>query len=329
MDKTIVPGLFRQLQSEGCINPSDIEKTTDGFYLAYKSLCDILSAKGIFDFQDSEGTLHSCSRFFDDWFVYAVADGQAYIYSLLKLREQEHDAASGTPADGDAPGVTISFISFTWEILMDCLMNASAENRQKLNAEINRVVAYRGQQHHTAMKNYFANPASEGAYLVARLYTDHIASFAEGGCLPVPEHYKEIYRQRISRKNSAQLARLPDFLESVNKKAGRMVCDHERIYIQNRMHPDGYECAAILATHTGNVSVYSFAAEVEYHARYLTPVAKIRIPFFGKSVYDSAIRADMTIDDSEFAGPAPFYEEESAIVKRQYSLHAAKEEQQC
>lgn len=328
MDQTNIPRLFRQLQSEGCINPSDIEKTSDGFCLANKSLCDILSAKGIFDFLDSEGVLHSCSRFFDDWFVYAVPDGQDYAYSLLKFREQEYDAASGIPADGDAPGVTISFVSFAWAILMDCLMDPSAGNRQKLNSEINRVVAYRGQQHHTALKNYFANPESEGAYLVAHLYTNHIASFAEGGCLPVPEHYKEIYRQSISHKNSAHLARLPDFLESVNQSAGYIVCDHEKIYIKDRIQPDCYECAAILATHTGNVSVYSFAAEVEYHARFLTPLAKVRVPFFGKSVYDSAIRADMTIDDSEFTGPAPFYKEASAIVKRQYFLHAAKADQQ-
>jgi hypothetical protein len=60
---------------------------------------------------------------------------------------------------------------------------------------------------------------------------------------------------------------------------------------------------------------------VEYHARFLTPLAKIKIPFFGRSIYDSAIRADMTVGDTEFEGPAPFYRETSRIVKRQYELH--------
>ena len=94
-----------------------------------------------------------------------------------------------------------------------------------------------------------------------------------------------------------------------------------KINIQNLEELTEYESAAILATHAGNTSVHSFAAEVEYHARFLTPLAKIKIPFFGRSIYDSAIRADMTVDDTEFEGPAPFYQANSKIVKRQFALH--------
>lgn len=82
-----------------------------------------------------------------------------------------------------------------------------------------------------------------------------------------------------------------------------------------------HELAAILATHTGNTSRYSFAAEVEYHARFLTPLAKIKIPFFKKSVYDSAVRADMTIGDAERRGFASFYRDNAQVVKKQYRLH--------
>ena len=39
----------------------------------------------------------------------------------MKIREQEHDTEDGSPADGDTPGVTISFISFNSERLPDCL----------------------------------------------------------------------------------------------------------------------------------------------------------------------------------------------------------------
>ena len=153
------------------------------------------------------------------------------------------------------------------------------------------------------------------------MYTRYIASFAENECLAVPEHYKEIVQQSISYKYSGKLARLPRFIESLNKAAGRVVCDNEKIYIENSEELTEFESAAILATHTGNTSLYSFAAEVEYHARFLTPLAKIKIPFFGRSIYDSAIRADMTVGDTEFEGPAPFYKDDSKIVKRQYALH--------
>jgi hypothetical protein len=233
--------------------------------------------------------------------------------------------AGTEPADGDTPGVTICFISFDCRILLDCLGTPSGVNRQRLNAEINRVVARRGQRHHTVLKQYFVNPEAEGAYLTARLYTKHIASFAKNGCLAVPDQYRVLVRRLSSGKCSSKDARIPRFLESLNAQAGTLVCDNERIYIRDPQNPDPYESVAILATHTANTSLHSFAAEVEYHARFLIPIARIRIPFMGKSIYDSAIRADMTIGDTEFEGPAPFHRPDSSIVMRQYHLHKGKE----
>ena len=163
-----------------------------------------------------------------------------------------------------------------------------------------------------------------GAYLVAEMYVKTIAASAENGKLEVPDFYKEIVQQSISYKNSAKLARLPRFVEALNQAEGRLVCDHEYIYLENPGKPGREETLAILASHTGNTSVYSFAAEVEYHARFLTPLAKIKIPFFGRSIYDSAVRADMTVDDREFEGPAPFYRWDARIVRRQYALHREK-----
>ena len=321
MELTNVPDLWRQLLSDMCIEERHVLSTADGFSMVKKSLADILAEKEIYDFLDSCDERLKCSNFFDDWFLYAVPGEKEYTYSLLKLREQEHDAKDGAPADGDTPGVTISFISFDCGVLLNCLADPTDDNRKKLNAEINRVVARRGQSHHQALKRYFMNPKSQGAYLVADAYTKHMASFAENGRLAVPEAYKEIVQRSISYKSAKKWARIPAFIQMLNRNAGYTVCDNENIYLADPQAPTEYEAAAILATHAGNTSVFSFAAEVEYHARFLTPLAKIRIPFFERSVYDSAIRADMTIDDTEFEGPAPFYQESSQIVKRQYDLH--------
>lgn len=312
------PHIFRILLSDRSIENSDILGTSDGFFMVHKSIANILSSKGVLDFPDSSGERLACSKFFDDWFLYAVPNDNGYTYSLLKLREQEHDTEGGSPADGDTPGVTISFVSFDSERLLDCLSDPTDENRRRLNGEINRVVAYKGQRHHNALKRYFKNPHSQGAYLVADRYVKTIAAYASEGKLEVPDFYKEIVQQSISYKNSRKLARLPRFIEALNKATGRVVCDNEYIYLTELTEQ---EALAILATHTGNTSFYSFAAEVEYHARFLTPLAKIKIPFFGRSIYDSAIRADMTVGDTEFEGPAPFYKEDSKIVKRQYALH--------
>ena len=320
-DQKTFPYLFRQLLSGGFVKQSDVLRTEDGFQLLYKSLSGILAENRIFEFPNAAGEWLPCGRFYDDWFVYAVADGTEHTYSLLKLREQEYDAEDGSPADGDTPGVTISFISFGCEALLACLADPSDENRRRLDSEINRVVSRGGQTHHENLKRYFGNSKSQGAYLVADLYTRHIAAFAADGCLRLPAHYREIAKQYRAHRRSKKLARLPEFIEKLNRKAGYVLCDEERLYIQNPENPTRYEAAAILATHTGNTSVYSFAAEVEYHAKFLTSLAKIKIPFLGRSPYASAIRADMSVGDAEFQGPAPFYRESSKIVKRQYALH--------
>ena len=324
MDKKLVPIIFQQLLSEGCINESDVLKTQDGFWVVYKSLSDILYTKEILDVPGSGGTRLACNRFFDDWFLYAVPDESEHIYSLLKLREQEHDAQDGLLADGDTPGVTISFISFAGKILCDCIADPTDENRKRLDHEINRVVAHRGQSHHAVLKRYFVNPKAEGAYLVASLYVKQISSYAVDGCLEVPECYKEMVRQRILHKGKKKFTRIPSFIDTLNQEAGCVICDHQKIYIKNQEELTIYEAAAILGTHTGNTSCHSFAAEVEYHAKFLTPMAKVKLPILGRSVYDSAIRADMTIGDMEFEGPAPFHRPESKIVKRQCALHQEK-----
>lgn len=321
MNAVRTPVAFDWLIEAECIKHADIISAEDGFFFVNKSVSDILAEKSIFDFPDSSGQILPCARFFDDWFLYAVPNMTEYTYGLLKLREQEHDTEDGSPADGDTPGVTISFIAFPFEILRKCLSEPTAQHRQALNAEINRVVARKGQKHHNALKHYFVNPESQGAYLVASVYTKRIASLAENGSLDVPEYYKDLVQKSISYKNNAKFARLPRFMESLNRQAGYTVCDHARICIKDRENPDPYESAAILATHTGNTSLFSFAAEVEYHAKFLTLLAKIKIPFFGRSIYDSAIRADMTVGDTEFQGPAPFYNPNSRIVKRQYQRH--------
>ena len=48
-----MPNVFNLLLSDMCIAPHDIAKTSDGFYMVYKSIANILAAKGVFDFFDS------------------------------------------------------------------------------------------------------------------------------------------------------------------------------------------------------------------------------------------------------------------------------------
>ena len=312
------PAFFKWLDDQKMIRKDPIISSNDGFFMITESISSILISKGVETFPDREGSILECRNYFDDWFLFAVPGKTEYVYGLLKMREQEHDLERGIQADGDTPGVTISFIAFDTGIFKSCLENPTAENRKNMGIEINRVVAYPKQNHHPAMKEYFIRPQAEAPYLVAEAYVYHIASFSTAGMLNVPKAYKEIYLKRTA---SPKYARIPDFLEQNNKEAQKIVCDHEKIYINNVKQLSRYEKLAILATHTGNVSCHSFAAEIRYHAMFLTKLMKIRLPLAG-SPYASAVRADMSIGDKEFQGPIPYYDLSSSSVHEQMKYHA-------
>ena len=313
-----IPAFFIWLDDQKMIRKDPIISSNDGFFMITESISSILISKGIETFPDREGRILECRNYFDDWFLFAVPGKTEYVYGLLKMREQEHDLERGIQADGDTPGVTISFIAFDTGVFISCLENPSAENRKKMGMEINRVVAYPKQNHHPALKEYFIRPQAEAPYLVADTYVKHIAAFSSAGTLNVPKAYKEIYMKRSA---SAKYARVPDFLEENNREANRIVCDHENIYIQNVKQLSRYEKLAILATHTGNVSYHSFAAEIRYHAMFLNKLMKIRLPMAG-SPYASAVRADMSIGDKEFQGPTPYYILSGELVQDQEKYHS-------
>lgn len=315
IQNTPVPELFRHLADLGCLDCREMACTEDGFHAATVSVASLLARRNILELPgDSENSLE-CSLFFDDWYLYAVPDGTNFVHSLFKMREQEYDAENGRRADGDTPGITVCFIAFDTSLLLQCLTDPSPANKQALSRELDRVVASRGQVHKEALKAYFVRTEAQGPYLVAGLYTAFIASLARDGSLPVPVRYAADLQKHGSH------GRIFRILEENNRDAGRTVCDHERLYFADPARPSLHERLAVLATHTGNPSPFSFAAEIQFHAKFLTRWARIPIPFLGRSVYASAIRADMSIGDAELVGPTPYYRPNSRLVKNQFARH--------
>ncbi|MGN1016338.1 MAG: hypothetical protein ACI4PL_05025 [Faecousia sp.] len=310
-----IPPLFRELS----LAPETLCRTEDGFCASTRSLADILTGRGIETFPNARGEQRRCDLFFDDWYLYSIPTEGDFCYSLFKMREQEHNAERGEIGDGDTPGVTVCFIEFHPQALTACLANPSPENRSALNREINRVVADRGQRHHEALKACFRRPQAQAPYLIAELYVRFLAGLSRGGSLPVPAAYAAIYKRNPR-------SRLPRFLEANNANAGRTVCDHENIRIGDPEHPGDYEALALLATHTGNTSLHSFAAEVRFHACYLFALARFPIPRPGHTVYDSAVRADLTIAESALDLVAPFHNPRSHWIRQQLAYHGDKKE---
>ena len=308
-----MPSFFQELTSTGCLPEDALQHTSDGFWAVTSSIAEILVGKGITTFPNDQDQERDCDKFFDDWYLYAVSWNGGHIYSLFKMREQEHDAENGLIADGDTSGVTVSFIAFEVRALKKCLEDPSFANRKALNQEINRVVSKRGQRHHKALKAYFIRPQAEGPYWIAELYVSFLAGLAENGYLAVPNQYAILSRNPKER--------LPRFLAANNEAAGYPICDGNTIRLRDPSHLTPYEKNALLATHTADTSFHAFAAEVRYHACFLMPAARIPIPFLGRSIYDSAIRADMTIGETELEGPAPFHNPNSRWVRLQEKYH--------
>lgn len=166
-----IPAFFERLLELESISQEDITAAGDGFFAVTKSISTILHSKGIDTFPDNQDQLLDCHNYFDDWYLYAVPSMNGHVYSLFKMREQEHDADMGLAADGDTPGVTISFIAFNTDILKQCLFTPDYANRKALGIEINRVVSYRKQLHNPYLKCYFIRPEVVGTYMIADLYT--------------------------------------------------------------------------------------------------------------------------------------------------------------
>ena len=316
----MIPDCFSLLIESGLICESNIEKTDDGFFCLNKSVSDILLEREIYTFPAGNGDELKCDNYFDDWYIYAIKKEEGFVYSLFKLREQEYDMYAGERADYDAPGVTVSFIAYDINTLIKCLDKPTNESKTAMSDEINRVVARRGQKHHSAIKKYFCKTESKAAYLIAELYIVHILSFVHKGFIIVPQKYEEIYSASLVQSQDSKVNRLPDFINRNNEAAQRIVCDHDKIYIKNPQSPDRFEKLAILATHTADTSFNCFACEVQYHALFLKIAAKIKLPFLG-SIYESAVRADLSIDDSEFEGNAPYYRSDSKLVRKHIDCH--------
>jgi len=306
-----MPTAFSLLTTFRKLEFKEIRKTKDLFFATTCSLAELLARSGVHTFPDDQGEERRCDLFFDDWYLYAVIHGRDCAYGLFKMREQEFDRQGNEPSDGDSPGVTVSFIAFDSGKLLDCINRPTQENRRALNREINRVVAARGQRHHALLRDYFKNPQSEGPYLIAEMYVQFLSSLAQNGAVPVPERYAAICA--AGRKK-----RLPAFMAQNNRQAGYTVCDGERIYVQSAGQLTHYEQCALLAAHTANTSFHSFAAEVRYHACFLSNTVRLILP----RVYESAIRADMTIDEKEFEGPTPYHNPRSKWLRQQQKYHA-------
>lgn len=292
-------------------------RTEDGFSMCPVPLADILNDMGITDTGISELNTADVQSYYDDWHLYCIDMGQT-VYSLLKMREQEHDYVPGY-ADMDNPGVTISFISFDIALLRN-LEDPDIPREESLPAFVagfRTVTDLPNQTHDPLLQQYFSDPHAAAPYLVAQAYLQKLFSLHPDGIIPLPENM------------STAPKRIWKGLENLNRIAGKTIYDAAAncLRIADPAAPTDAERYAVLAVHTGNLTFNSFAAEVKFHADALIAWQK-KIPILGKRWwYASAIRADMQVEPEElirktfFSG---YYKEDGPTVELQASIHGRK-----
>lgn len=320
---------FGELGKQGYISDSEVVTTDDGFYMSTVSLSTILVRNGIDALIDNENNSSPCTAYFDDWYLFSVSN----TFGLVKMREQESDND-----DGNDPGVTVSFITFQLNKLINCINNHSSQNKKDLWTHINHVVSSEGMKHDEIMYNYFSNPASDAPYLIAERYISFIASTVKSGVIEIPDKCKKVIAnyqelqsiisspsfgmmdpstQAALIKQKEKAGRVPEALIANNNKAGYDIFKNEKIYIKNTNDLTMYEKYAILMSHTSTVTFNSFAAEVKFHA-----VALKDFFSFSGWYYEKAIRADIAIGEEYESGVFDaYYNLNSDLVKEQIKYH--------
>lgn len=331
----IEPCFVNGLINKGYVTHSDIASTDDGFYMLTKSLADILNNANITTLKEnSSGTAsRNVSDYYDDWYIYAVESSGGYSYGMLKMREPESDGK-----DGDDTGITVSFVNLNYSKLLTLLNSNTTANSYNFLQNLEAVTGPGSVDYDETIANYFAQVESKAAYLIAEQFIQFIVDeTCVNGVINAPSNYVDIRNEiaeidqlldniwldsdtrLILLNQKSDLERIPNAIVANNNEAGYSIYNttNNTISISNTSNLTIYEKYAILATHTGNVTFNSFAAEVQFHADALDDwLANF------SQYYEAALRADMAIGEEYESGLFDeYYDLNSDIVQAQIAEH--------
>lgn len=262
---------------------TEMVHTDDGFHMATVPLSTILSRGGVNSLNDGS-TLMPVTSYYDDWYLYWVDDGLNKVISLIKMREQESDNG-----DGNDPGVTVSFVEFLANRVINVILYNSLENQIELCDTIDKVTLDDTATENVVLESYFEKVESKAPYLIADMYVKHIVS---SSCINNYISAPTAYTSSVI--TNSNLNRIPYKLLEYNQLSGRTIYNSSThtINVINTNSLTYYEKWAILAMFTACETFNAFAAEVQLHADYLDHWL-LGSKYFGTQ--DALIRADMTI----------------------------------
>jgi len=333
-DPDHMPDLFQLFIDHEMALPTEVERTDDGFFLLMRPLSSLLAQAGIVDIHtkiDATGPdAYGVDAFYDDWYLMAVGSLSGftgYKYGLVKMRELEYDYVPPEPgkkavSDQDEPGVSISFVALEDNLLISLLHIQTTFNNYQFYLNLVSVTgpgvgAYR---HDADILMYFQRTDSKAPYLIADLFVEKIAYANDyGNTIHVSETIIDMINYCFEGVES--YARITTALFENNLSAGYDVYNFQthEITITERENLTYEEKIAILITHTCNVTVYSFAAEVQFHALAVTDYPYAAFGAF----YERALRSDMGVGEDHESGifDANYYNLDSELVQNQMNYH--------
>lgn len=317
------PDFFESMIDDGLFTADTLDNTDDGLFISTVPISTILNANGIYQLPNDASNTSSTNvlAFYDDWYIFSVINGTTTKYGLYRMREQEYDHI-----DGDDPGVTISFVSLNIDLFNSCLSNNTTSNLHNLYIDFEKVISTEDIVYDNTITTYFNTVAYDGSYLIAEAFVYMIAQTAIAGEIPLPEAYP----------GSIGKVRLDEAINDINTLNGSVICDvdYKIIWIDNPKNLSALEKCAILATHTANISLNSFAAEVQFHAEktiemyeLMTNDIHITLDNDFRVIYNKALRSGMGISEeygTETMLETPYYFPSSSYWEAQIAAHGVK-----
>lgn len=257
------PNLFNDFINDNVIEMDMVRQDDNDFVIALEPLGNICKYYGI-DYLESfidsaTGNYDDLTVIFDDWYIYAIPNGDEWAFSIIKMRTSHNEGGVG---------VSIPFKEFDISLFEN-------EDKMLLSNSLKEIVYMRDAvEHDEAIRCFFDNPNNSTNYFIADLYVELI-----------------IQKECINNTINVEIY-LPRQTKFLNQHSTIYDEDNQCIYINDVSNPSLIERQCLLITHSGNPSYNSFAAEVYYHA---DKCGTAKIPF----VYNSAKKADMGADEEK------------------------------
>lgn len=287
------------------VSLGDIRTTDDGFVICTKPLEEIMADLHI-PINKTEVNPIDISDY-DDWYLVGlVGQDNTTTYTLVKMRE---------PGDKQgASGSALPFISLNIENCSAAIEKIStgrgdSEAYKIIEDEIANVVYQKGTEN-AALRDYFADPKSDGSYLLADCIVEKVvrSNFVQN-----EEGY--IWQLSLAFEKNDEYARA--YLDELSQ-LGVYDKDNNSIRISRLDSLNKAEYNAVLTATTGNIDAYSFAAENQWHAE-----ALLGEHWPWSIDKDSAIKSDAGVGESSlgFLYEADFKSVDGTTYKEQKQYH--------